>query len=252
MKLAIPQNIYSALFSLILPTEFREEVIIKPSSVLANTVENGEADIALIPSLDLNKHKELFVSSKAAIACDGQLANAYYYFVPEQSDFKKVLMHGDVSTNEIILSKIIFKELYGVDVEIALNTAQIDFNANNYLVVGQENNLFLETQNGISFADQASEFFNKPYVNFVLVAKNEETIQKVNESLTDLDKKLEDKLNEYLPSMGLSAKMETMIAMNIGEVYFELTENEKEALTDLLRLPFYHGIFKEIVDIKFV
>jgi hypothetical protein len=31
-----------------------------------------------------------------------------------------------------------------------------------------------------------------------------------------------------------------------------MTQNEKEALAELLHLPFYRGIFDEIIDLKFV
>ena len=39
---------------------------------------------------------------------------------------------------------------------------------------------------------------------------------------------------------------------NINTVYFDFTENEREALDELLRLPFYHGIVEEITEVKYL
>ena len=62
MNLAIPQNIYSALFAMALPDELKEGVNVKASSLIAKELKEGRHDVGLIPSCDLLTHKDLFIS----------------------------------------------------------------------------------------------------------------------------------------------------------------------------------------------
>jgi hypothetical protein len=60
-----------------------------------------------------------------------------------------------------------------------LNREVTDFK-DNILIIGDENyekELFL---NGLSFSEEIIELINAPYVNFVLAAKSEETLQDFN------------------------------------------------------------------------
>ena len=90
MKLIIPKNIYSALFALSLPDELKDSICVESSSLISREVKNGNADIALMPSLDLLKNNDLFVSKKIGISFDGLLSNSYLHLVPESKTFTDV------------------------------------------------------------------------------------------------------------------------------------------------------------------
>lgn len=252
MKIVIPQNIYGAILSLNFPDSLKEKVEVKPSSMITSELVNGNADIGLIPSYDLLTYSDLKISENVGISFDGMLSNAYLYFVPEQNRFEKINLRGDVSSNEIILTKIMFQENFNIDVEVNLDTKAIDFDENNYVIVGSENDEYVISNNGISFADQIAELIDYPYVNFVLAANDEKKLNELSQHLNDLDKNVENEKFNLLSKMKLPKANEDMFLENIDSLYFEMTENEREALNELMKLAYYHGIVSEIKELNFV
>lgn len=252
MKIVIPQNIYGAILSLNFPDEYKEMVEVKPSSMITSELVNGDADIGLIPSLDLLNHSDLKISDKIGISFDGLLSNSYLYFAPEQNSFDKINLRGDVSSNEIILTKIMFQERFDIDVEVTLDTTPVNFDENNYVIVGSENDEYVIKKNGVSFSDQIAELIDFPYVNFVLASNDENKLNELVVQLSDVDKSVEDELFNLLTKMKLQKENEDLFMENIDSLYFELTENEKEALSELVKLTFYHGIIDEIKELNFV
>lgn len=252
MKIVIPQNIYGAILSLNFPDSLKEKVEVKPSSMITSEIVNGNSDIGLIPSYDLLNHSDLKISEKVGISFDGLLSNAYLYFAPEQNRFEKINLRGDVSSNEIILTKIMFQERFNIDVEVSLDTKEIDFDENNYVIVGSENDEYVIKNNGISFADQIAEMIDYPYVNFVLASNDENKLNELSQNLINLDKNIENEIFDLLSKMNLPKANEDMVIENIDSLYFEITQNEKEALNELIKLAYYHGIVDEIKELNFV
>jgi hypothetical protein len=91
-----------------------------------------------------------------------------------------------------------------------------------------------------------------PYVNFVLASKDENLLMELVENLQDIDKKIENNLFNFLSKMKLPKEHEDLFVENIDSLYFELTDNEKEALDELIKLTYYHGIVEEIKGLSFV
>lgn len=252
MNIAIPQNIYSALFALALPDELKNGISIKESSLITKELKEGRFDIGLIPSCDLLTHKDLFVSKNYAISFDGVLSNSYIYFVPEQHDFKKILLRGDISSNDLILSKIFFSEQYGIEAEFAFDNAEIDLANNNYLIAGLENNEYALKKNGISFSDQIADLIDFPYVNYVLAATSKEMLEKFTARLKNIDEQITSNIDILIGKLGIESDLQTLIKENNKSVYFDLTENEIEGLNEQLKLIYYQGIIEEIIEINFV
>lgn len=252
MKIVIPKNIFGAILSLNFPDSLKEQVEVMPSSMITPEIVKGNADVGLIPSLDLLNHQELKISGEIGISFDGLLSNAYLYFAPDKNRFEKINLRGDVSSNEIILTKIMFQERFDIEVEVTLDTKPVDFDENNYLIVGSENDEYVINHNGISFADQIAELIDYPYVNFVLASNDENKLTELIKHITNLDKKIEDDLFNLLSKMKLPKANEDLIVENIDSLYFEMTENEREALDELIKLTYYHGIVQEIKGLSFV
>ncbi|MFC2133265.1 hypothetical protein ACFLTH_01495 [Bacteroidota bacterium] len=252
MKLIIPRNIYSAIFALSLPDEMKESIMVESSSLIIRELKNGNADIGLIPSIDLLKHNDLFVSKKIGISFDGLLSNSYLHLIPETSTFSDVYLNGDVSLNEIVLTKIIFKERFKSEVTIHLDSNPLEFGKKNYLIVGKDNDSEENFDKGISFSDLIAEIIDRPYVNFVLVSPDKNKLKNFTEKMENWDKKIEDNLEDYLNNIDEREEVSEFIRLNFNSAYFEITENEMEGLNDLLKLPFYHGMIDEIVELKWI
>ncbi len=250
MKLTIPRNIFAKLLAKSLSAFERFEIVETQSAMVVKEVESGKSELGLIPVFDLLQHSELNVSKKIGISFDGPLSNSYFYFKPEQRNVDKLFLSGDVTTNEIILSKIILLEKFGINISPELTTGKLDLTKENYLVVGNgnfENNLF---ENGISFAEMVAEFIDYPYVNYVLVSKHEILLTEISNLEQKVDETVEDNLIEFLGETSLSENAKSFIRNNFDSVYYEITPNEITGLTELLRLAYYHGIVQEITEIN--
>jgi hypothetical protein len=252
MRLIIPNNIFATLFLLSIDESERPEVLVKDSSLIVSELENDENSIALIPSLDLIDNRELYISSKLGLAFEGLLSNTYVYYLENNSEISKVFLRGDVSKNEVILSKIIFRERYNIEPEFSLDINQSIDEDKNYLVIGSQNwnNNFYKM--GISFSEQISDILEFPYVNFLFASKNENLLKDFNKQFANVTKSIINSLEPNLQKIDLSDEVNNFILKEIPFVYFDFTEAESEGLKELLQLAYYHQIFDDIFNIKFV
>jgi hypothetical protein len=215
-------------------------------------LEFNTSAIAFIPTIDLINHRNLFVSNKLALAFDGALSNSYFHFVEGEKKIEKIYLRGDVSLNEILLTKILFSERYSANLEIALDPSKIAEKGKDFLVVGDENFTSWDFQNALSLADEASELIEFPYVNYVFASPDREALQKFNESVYTVDPIIEDQIEKIIDPSILSAEAKSFITQNIGSLYFDMTDNEVNAVNELIRLVFYHGIIEDMFDVKFM
>lgn len=250
MKLFAPNNIFVSILKNQIPIDV--ELIFKPSSLIAKDLEINTQAIALIPSLELIKYRNFFVSSKYAISFDGLLSNSYFYFIEGQKKIERIHLKGDVSINEFILSKIIFEEKYSTQVELILDTKKEKMKENNYIICGDENFTSSNFQKGISLADDISEFLNLPYVNYIFVSQDRESIELFQNKFSDLDLKIENSAESSLQFLNILNDAKEFILTNLGSVYFEMTENEQDGLNELIKLVYYHGIIDDMFDVKFL
>lgn len=252
MKLFIPQSIFAGIAIYNLSDDILNNVESRPAALLAKDLYEGNCDVALIPVFDLLKHEDLFISRKAGIAFDGALCNAFLYFRKNSLNIEELFVAGDVSANEIFLSKILFEEFYDTNVNITLETKEPKLEEHNYLIVGNsnfQNDLFT---NGISMAEQIAEFLDYPYVSYVFASKSKETLEELNKQFENIDEKTEDNLNNILDNLKLSDKAVDFIRSNFNEVYFELTQNEIDGLQEMLKIPYYKGITENITELNLV
>jgi hypothetical protein len=211
---------------------------------------NEKDSAGLIPSMDLITNKDLFISSEIGISFDALLSNAYIHFKEEQETIDELFLRGDVTSNEVILSKILFKEFYDVEIKTTLLNKEVTDFKDNLLIIGDENyekELFL---NGLSFSEEIIELVNAPYVNFVLASGSEDIIKKFNsDHKTNFQKGHSENFNELFPTFPQTSL--DFLSVNIQHLVFDFEEQDREGITQLLQMPYYHGMTKDIIDVKF-
>ena len=249
MKIIFPENIFTSMIALSMPENYRNKLEFHPASEISTSLLNHDSSIGLIPVSDLLNHREFFISQKYGISFEGSLCNSYIYF-SENRSVKSLNIAGDVSSSEVILSKILFKELYNVEVEIGL-TSSFNKETNNLVIAGTQNFYEERLFGGISFSEEFIELMSLPFINYVLASADDKLIREVEQVLlqgiTDVYNKF-DKLEQYF---SFSEKTQTYIRQNISSLVLELDEQDTEALNQILLLPYYHGLIKDIVDAKF-
>lgn len=252
MNIIIPNNIFATLFVLTLNSEKEINVLVRDSSLISKELLNTEQSIALMPSMDLINNRELFVSKKFGVSFESPLANSYLYFPSESKEIKDVLLKGDVSSNEVILSKIIFNERFDLEVNIALDSQKAFDTKKTYHICGNENwqnNLYLK---GTSFAEQVLEIINQPYLNYIVVSSSEELIKEFNSKFDKLNEKLLANLESYLQKINLENSVTEFIQEEINSINFDLTNAELEGLQETFNYVYFNKIIDDLLDVKFI
>lgn len=250
-KFITPKNIFTKILlsELNLQDNIQTEAI--ASSLISPKLIKDENSIGLIPTMDLLSFKDLYVSSEIGISFNALLSNSYIHFKDGQETIEEIFLKGDVSSNEIILSKILFKEFYDIDIKPTLIKDASAHKEDNLLIAGDENyekELFL---NGLSFAEEVIELISAPYVNFVLASSSEKLIKDFASSYKkNLQTGHTEKYEELLK--GLASTSLEFISVNIQHIVFDYEEQDLEGIKSLLQMPFYHGMIKDILEVKFV
>lgn len=250
-KFFLPQNIFSRIFISEIGTKPDIEIETIPSSVIVKRLLNDENSVGLIPTLDLLSNKDLYISSTIGISFDALLSNAYIHFKEEQETIGEIFLRGDVTSNEVILSKILFKEFYDIEVKTILLSQRSSDNNDNTLIVGDvnfEKELFL---NGLSFSEEIIELINAPYVNFVLAGTSDGVIKEINSRFKEgLESGHAEKIDHLFPTFPQTAL--NFISVNLQHLVFDFDEQDIEGIKSLLQMPYYHGLIKNIIELKFV
>ena len=180
MNIISPDNFFAKLFFHNFEMGIKDNILFVSSSLVMAELLKSVDSIALVPLTDLIRNKELYISKSFGLSFEGGLSNSYIYYGKENKSVTELNLLGDVSSCEVILSKILFRELYNTEIEIILKTGSGFENDKNYIIAGDMNfkeDLFIK---GFSFAEEVVELINLPYVNYVFVSKDPEIIKQFN------------------------------------------------------------------------
>ena len=251
MKLILPKNIFSKMISTVL-FESGAELFYQKSSLIHKDLEYNTTAVAMMPSLDLINQQNLLVSSKYAISFTGALSNSYLYFVKGHKDFKKINMMGDFNLNDAILTKILFMEKYYSAIELVPEIENLIDNSKDYLISGDTNFDNHNYETAISFADLISDMLEMPYVNFIFASHNKESLLEFNTYMDNINDKLKNNVGLVIENSQFDIISRKFIIENIDSVRYNVMKNEINALNELIKLIFFHGIIDDIFEIKYV
>jgi|YelNatPaOPRAMG01_1025707.scaffolds.fasta_scaffold01067_8 hypothetical protein len=252
MQLFLPQNIFGKLIADNLLPECDKNINYMPSSLLSKTLKDSESAVALIPTSDLIQNKDFFVSKKFGLSFEGGLCNSYFYFIPGQKEISEIALVGDVSSVEVIFSKILFKEIYNTDVGIKIVSDDSRLNGLNYLESGDKNFFSGKFLDGISFAEEIIDALNLPFVNYVFASKEKSLIEKINGDFLGLGNRLYDYVESDKHVKYFSLPTSNYIKENISSLVIDFEQQDLEGITQLIQLPYFHGIINDIVEVNFV
>lgn len=248
----IPQNIFSSLLVKYIDEKLLKSVEVIPAAEIAKKLDANDEAVGLLPVMDMLRRKEFFVSSRYGISFEENVSNSFLYFEPEKTKIENVSLYGDISSNEIILSKIIFAEVYGSEIEISLQSEKPQFGKNNFLVTGMMNFESDNFKNGVPFSEQIIDLMQLPFVEFVVASKNEKSVAAVDDAIKIPENFDADEIKKQLAGFNVSPETEEHLTELQDGFNFKLTETETEAITEILRLPYYHGMIGDIEEINFV
>ncbi len=252
MKLIFPKNIFSQLVIDNLPDELKKETTFYPSSLIVHEVKKNQSNVGLIPTLDLIKNNDLFVSKSFGMSFEGSLCNSYIYYNSKQHEVSEITLFGDLSSVEVLLCKILFKEIYDSPVEIKISTKELDLIHGNHVIVGNQNFEDEKYLLGISFAEEMVEVLSLPFVNYVFASADKNLIEKLNDLLHGVSNSIYDSVETNDFGKLFSLKTKNYFIENISSLIFDFGEQDIEGTNQIIRLPYFHGIIDDITEIKFV
>ena len=252
MNIILPDNIFSRIISSCLSAEQLKQISFLPSSQITQSIINVDSSVGLIPVMDLLNHKDLFVSSKLGTSFEGTLCNSYLYYQGEQRSIEKLTLYGDISSQEAVLSKILFKEMYGSDIQIEISTHLNKPESRNLLIAGDENFVEEKFNKGISFAESMVETFSFPFVNYVFASNEKEVLENFIKESNEIDSMVYNKIDKGNIDKKISQASEEYIKSNISSLILKFDEQDIEGIDQVLRLPYFHGIVTDIVEIKYI
>jgi hypothetical protein len=250
MNIFFPDNIFTRSLYFNLNEEKQSKVTFTASSVLSKKLNDEPNSIALIPALELITNQELFISRSVGLSFDGSLCNSYIYFNSEQERIHQVRISGDVSSMEVIMCKILFKELYNTEVEITISKKTENLESGTHIVAGDDNFNNSKFRDGISFAEEVVELISAPYVNYVFASNDKELLKDYSKSimpkLSNFNLSESEEINRFNESSA------AFIKENSKSIICNLDEQDIVGINELIRLPYYYGLIKDLFEVKFV
>jgi|GEM_PF-2349023 len=251
-KIYFPYNYFTALIGFGLNPELQSRIVFEQSGKIAQILENNHDAVGLIPSLEILSHRELLISKTFGITFDEQIAISYYYFKPREDNITEIKLSGDISINEEILTKIIFKEKFGLDIQVALSDKPLELGSADYIMAGNANFKEELLEKSFSITDQVCDLIELPYVNFLLASKNEILLRHMNNAMGSIDKNIQDNAGKVMKPLLQNDFLYEYFMANIGSVYFKLNDDDLKGLDELLKLPFLHLLSEDIPEPKFI
>ena len=233
-----------------MPEEDKNIISFKESAALSMEVRKNSSSIALMPVSDIITNKTFFVSSSLGISFEESLCNSYIYYNSEGEIINEFKLAGDISTVEAIIGLIFFKENYELDfkMNIALNDNELI--SSNHILTGDKNFIDGKYEKGISFAEEIIDLISAPFVNYVLASGDDKNLKKFSDRFSEAMKNL-DRKDIKIPG-SFSDETKSFIKDNLPTVIYNLDEQDKEGIRQVVSLPYYHGIIKDMIEIKFV
>lgn len=251
MNLLFPDNIFTRLLYNQLDVEHKKMVQFHPTSIISSKLNESKDNIGLISSADIIQHKDFFISKKNGISFEGEVSNSFLYFV-KGKELSELYLHGDVSSLEVIFSKIFFKEVYDIDVQIHLSSNLNELKDKTMLVIGDLNYTDGMFSKGMSFGGEIVDMLALPYVNFVFASNNEELLIDFTKTISGLEENIYSSIEKDEFKIHFAGESNSFLKENLHNVIYDFNEQDVEGVTQLIRLPYYYGIAPDIIDIKWV
>ena len=97
-----------------------------------------------------------------------------------------------------------------------------------------------------------AELLSLPYVNFLLASTDDRLIRELEPVLLENIPKVYDNLEKPQRYFSFSEKTIRYIKQNISSLVLEFDDQDLEAINQIIMLPYFHGIIKEIIEPKFI
>ncbi len=252
MNIIFPQNIFSRLIADNLPDNIKAGIKFIPSALITNEIKKLDNCVGLIPTIDIIRNNDLFVSKSYGVSFEGALSNSYLYYNSSQKEIGEISLFGDVSSVEVVLSKILFQEIYDTAVNVKIITDESKSKGENLIITGDYNFTSQKYSTGISLVEEIVDTFSIPFVNFIFASKDETLITNLNEILPGVSNSIYDKIGDIKFGENFSDVAKDFIKENISSFIMDFDNQDIEGINQITRLPYFYGMINDMIEMKFI
>jgi len=253
LNLFLPDNFIGYILERALPEGLFNKVSYIKSGDLAVHADHSPDDVFLAPTLDLNGKKEIYVSGKAAAIIDMEISTGFmYYSGKEVDELRKAGIAGDICKQDIILAKLLFNELYGSDPELKIVSAGDWGDLDALILFGNENFSDDRFTEGVPWSDEITELLDSSFVQYSFASNNVDSLKLLNSYADYIDENaVKIKLN-FLKERKYGRESQKYIFDSLNYLNFKMTPDDVESFTNLVRLPFLAGIYKDVWEFRMI
>jgi predicted solute-binding protein len=217
------------------------DIVEDAAAQLAIKLRQQQLDGAFLSPIDYAKDYSMYriVPGIGAVS-EGESGLVSLVFKEHTREIKTVAIDPSF-TSEIVLTSLILSEKFDVKptfVPFVGGPGAALSKADACLVVGDAAQQLKTATNKLDLVDEWFDITELPYVHGMWVVQDESMTQNEIETLTSCSK---------------SAISPGEIEENSGgRIRFNLDETAKEGMNEFFRMAYYHGILKDIPDVKFI
>ncbi len=251
MKLYLPDNFIGYILEQSLPEGLFSGVSYMRSGDLAGHAGSTPSDIFLAPSIDLTGKKELYISGKTAAIIDTKISTGFMYYPGNGADnLSRIGVSGDFCKQDIILAKLMFNELYGSDPEIKITGSELPDDYDALLLMGNGNFTKDQFKNGIAWSDEVIELLDSSFVQYSFTSDDADSLKLLNSYADEIDERAVQIKLGFLKDKGYGKEAQKFVYESLNYLNFKMTEDDIESFNNLVRLPYFAGIYKEIPEFR--
>ncbi len=183
------------------------------------------------------------VPGVAAIS-EGESGAIMLFFNENLARINTLAVHPG-SVSEIVLASIVLSEKFDIRPKIIPIMQGVEAGlqkADAFLAIEDEVFNLKDRTNKMDLVDEWMDITDLPYVHGVWVAREDALTKEEIKSLIDVGKKGASMLNE-------NSAVESQDSLL--QFRYDLDGNASSSLTELFRMAYYHGILKDLPDVKF-
>ena len=166
-------------------------------------------------------------------------------------EVKKYLNNCGIFQLKTIASQIL-------DLRMDRNKADYDINNTkienkNKLIVGDENFNSVNLNFALSLTEKITDIFDYPlpFVNYILASNNKELLKTFNIKAEEIQNRIIKLIDKSETIKSINTNSKKFILDNVPSLIYNYDEQDKEGLVELIKLPYFHAIVKDIIEIKF-
>jgi predicted solute-binding protein len=213
------------------------ELIEESSAQLAIKLREKKLDGAFLSPIDYAKDYSMYrIVPEVGVTSEGESGTILLFF-RENITRMNTLAVNPHDTSEIVLASIIFQEKYYTKLKIIPTAQSFEDglkNADAFLAVGDEALRFKDKPNKMDLVDEWEDITELPYVHGIWVSREGSFTKDEIEILINSGKQVDE----------TSAESVTQFRYNLDDIAVK-------ALGEFFRMAYYHGILKDIPDVKF-